>query len=150
MKRKILITLMILVGITGVACEDLTKVTSGQKRQQKPKVKKEEVESPQLAQLILKPNRQKLDINRDPFEPLFLEKPGKENSQGVDMLEDVKFLGLVRVEGATSALLKTKFGKRMYKREDKIREYQIVAISETEVVLKNDKRTIKIKRGMKK
>ena len=151
MKTKIFLTLLILIGITGVSCDGLTKISSKQEQQEKSAPPKEIVESPQLAQLILKPNRPKLDISKDPFKPLFVEKNGSgKNRAGGDSLDDVKFLGLVRVGDTASALLQTKSGKKMYNLDDSLRGYKVMGISEAEVVLKNDKRTIKVKRGTEK
>ena len=155
MKLKMLIILFVLIGIFGTACEDLRKISLQQDKKKTPEAKKEDVvDSPQLAQLILKPKRPKLDISRDPFEPLFWE--AKENPtkgaplSNVDMLEDVKFLGLVRIGDTVSALLKTKSGKKMYHLDDQIREYKITDITGIGVVLTNGQRTIKVKRGVEK
>ena len=147
--------LLIFIGIFGTSCDDIQQMTSLQGKKKTTEVKKEDaVESAQLAQLILKPKRPKLDISRDPFEPLFFDKQAANtkalpSTQG-DRLDDVRFLGLVRVGDTISALIKTKSGKKMYHVEDNIREYKIREITELNVVLTNGQRTIKVKRGVEK
>ena len=145
MKRNILITILIL-SLMGVGCNRVAKIMPLKKEAPAaPAVKK--VESLELAKLILKPKKVEIDVSKDPFKPLINKEKEPLNSMEVYNPEDLQFLGVVRVGEEYSALLKNEIQKGVFRIDDKIKDYTIVNIEETSVVLSNGNKTITLKRG---
>jgi hypothetical protein len=107
------------------------------------------VESPDLAKMILRPKRSSLDITRDPFLPL-TEKNKLPTiiESNVDNLEDVHFLGTVKVNDQYLALVANNKGKDVYKLQNQIRNFTITEIGENEITLTNGTKEIKMKRSL--
>ena len=109
------------------------------------------IESPVLAKLILKPARYKIDISKDPFEPLIQED---DTPVIVDMKteriinpDDYKFIGIVKINGEPLVLLNVKEKRAIYKLNDEVDSFVISNISNEEVILKNGKKILILKRG---
>jgi hypothetical protein len=112
----------------------------------------ERIKTPQLARMILKPQKAELKVSRDPFTPLFTSKEeAKANSPQVNEtaspIEDLIFLGVVRMNEEYLALLKDNLKKGLFRVNEKVKDFTITDIQEDEVTLNNGVRTIKIKRG---
>ena len=114
----------------------------------------EKVESPQLAQMILKPEKHRMVIKRDPFQPLSMltpviaQTPGPE-AQEEDILANLEYLGVVIINNEFSALLKMGEKKGIYHVKDKINTMTILDIKNEYVMLKSGSQTFTLKRGVK-
>ena len=111
----------------------------------------EMIDSPQLARMILKPVKKELPVSRDPFAPLINPKKEKVTApaavRDAAQIEDLSFLGVVRIDEEYLALLADRFEKGVYRVNDTIKGFTIVDIQTEEVTFSNSVRTIKIKRG---
>jgi len=148
MKRKFIIVI-ILFSISFGGCEQAKKLASNKGRKEvKPKA--EQVESPELAKLILKPSRDRLNVSRDPFKPLNWEEYSSEPiAKDIDTYEMMgfRFLGVARVAGHYVAFLKSSIERGTYKIDDVINDFTIKNILSDRVILSNGEQTITLKRG---
>jgi len=110
------------------------------------------VESPQLAEVILKPPREIMGVSRDPFGPLIADEitlPAKTVSAKLENndLRDLIFVGLVKFGEEYFAYLKTGVKTGVYKLQDKVGNYAIEQIDANQVVFKSGENVIVKKRG---
>lgn len=146
--KKILFIVLSL-GVLGYGCDKIAKLTVVE--EQKPVeavVLVPRVNSPQLAKLILKPQRTKLDVSKDPFKPLYVETSSTGSSDAVRIgASDIVFLGVIKSDNQYLALLKSNAKKGIYRINDKIASFTIEAIQNDKVILNDGIQTITLKRG---
>jgi len=142
---RTLICLMLIVLLTG--CDYMGgTLPFMQKEEPKPAVNR--IANPDLAKMILVPEREKLQVARDPFKPLFDRtsvdvKPAPVRREKLD----VTFVGAFKVEGQARALLQVDGKKDFYGIQDKIKGYIIESIDMDEVILSNEENQMTIKRS---
>ncbi len=162
-KITLLLTIMMIISLAGCdkpnAIESMFK--NGSQKQQTvaenvPAVSPTAiVQDVQLAKIILKPERHKLSVTRDPFEPLIKPKNfdatanSVEQLQEMDALKGMEFLGLMKVGDIYSALIKTEKTKGVYKVNDQVNQLTITAIEEKSITFTKGSKTFKLKRGDK-
>ncbi len=163
MKHLKKIILLILLVTTLTSCDWLMDLYGIRKKRNKSAAVLEQesteifpqVESTELAKLIIKPTPKPLRVERDPFKPL-LEKKSKivRGDQGLevqdDMLENVDFLGVVRIGNNFSALLRTSETKGAFNLGENVGSFKITEISQDYVIFTKGEKTYKIKRGDEK
>jgi len=151
MKRYIFIILLIL-SLSAGGCDQLESVSpSKRQKTNEPVSSIDQVESLEFAKLILKPKRHKLDVSKDPFKPLITnETPPLQEVKGVESLEGLKFVGVIRMNDEYLVLLKTNSEKGVFKLRDKIKNYIIEDIQPDRVKLSNGVRSVILKRGAEK
>lgn len=114
----------------------------------------EEVQSTELAKLIIKPVPVPLRVKRDPFKPLFEAKKNTSNSSQTeeeeDIFDSVDFLGVVKIGDRFAALLKTPDIKGAFVIGERVGVYTISEIAQEYVVFTKGEKTYKIKRGDEK
>jgi len=134
-----------------VGCDDLrTDVsTSVPPPPSKPLITVNRVDNPVLAKLILKPSREKINIERDPFQPLLLNQDAPDVALPAPTPDfaDWQVVGIIKSEDQYTVLLKNKKGRGVYRVNDKIQNFTIVSIDENQVVLSNGKNKVTMKRG---
>jgi len=105
------------------------------------------IDNPQLAKLILTPKREKLQVARDPFKPL-MTKSGSTVTMSVPQLNmKIEYLGALKVEDKTKALLRVNNKKSFYLKDDVIQGYTIESIDMDQVTLKQGEEKLQIKRS---
>ena len=114
------------------------------------------MDSADLAKIILKPERKPLTISRDPFKPL-IDKPVEFNPNDPnspttieDNLEDVHWVGVVKLGDELRVYLKTQEKTGVFKVGDTIRSYTITHIDIHEVIFKSEKNEVVKKREVLK
>ncbi len=110
-----------------------------------------EVQSTELAKLIIRPKPKILKVQRDPFKPL-ITKERKTTLNGQEIpddtfLTDVHFLGVVKFGEHYSALLRTSEAKGAFNVGEKVGTYVLTDIKEDYIVFTKGEKTYKIKRG---
>ncbi len=158
-KWMIYIVVILLVSLTG--CDVLKNMALGkplfQKKtaaapvEEKPLI--EYIQSPELAKIILKPEKKPLSVSRDPFKPLIAEEI---NAQGQDNsvsplaepanLDDVALIGVVKFGSEVRAYLKMSNKTGIFKVGDTLRNYVINQIDSDRVIFKSGNSEIEKKR----
>lgn len=110
------------------------------------------VEDAALAKLILRPQRERLDVPRDPFAPLIPPEPLTDEQGGVVAAVEADFegwtvSGIVKSGDGYLALLKNKDGRGLYRVQDQVQGFTITEITAEQVVLSQGKKRIILKRG---
>ena len=153
MKKNWMIYLVIPSIIFLAGCDALKNMALGkppfEKKTAAPAPEKsfEYIQSPELAKVILKPQRKPLTISRDPFKPLITKEMVNQNQEDMDKklsslttlqdtLDDVILIGVVKFENQFRAYLKTDSKTGIYKPRDKVRNYVIQEINYDRIVFK--------------
>lgn len=110
-----------------------------------------------LAELVLRPQSSKIEINRDPFKPLIDDQlnqlvnvagdPSTKEDSAAVVLSGLRYGGMVSIGGVKSALLSSPEKKGVFQVNDTFHELMIVDINETTVELKKGEKTFQLKRG---
>jgi len=151
--KRVLIVFLIAGGFVSGGCEKIVQQFFPHKKQPEATLKPaiQRIENPELAKLILKPQRPKLDVSRDPFQPLVSsDQMLWVQGDGEYALGEWKFIGMVRMDDEFWAYLRSDTQKGTFKVNDKIKDYTIEEIQKDRVVFNNGEKTITLKRGMTK
>lgn len=111
------------------------------------------VENVDLAKMLLKPKRQRIYVNRDPFKPLFVgvkteAKDEKKEELSIEaILNQLDFMGVVKMGDRFTALIRNEKGKNVYIAGDKINELTIVEIKEDHIILKKGDKNYTLNRS---
>ncbi|MCB9771850.1 MAG: hypothetical protein H6754_04815 [Candidatus Omnitrophica bacterium] len=112
------------------------------------------VEDPQLAKLIIKPNQKAIQIPRDPFKPIYTNSKNKTDPKKIGPIRtqfsDIYFIGMVKMDQESIALLKNGDKKLMLKVNEQYKGYIVKEINNTRVVFSDGQNQITLKRGGKK
>ena len=145
--------LLVLIVATFSSCDWLMDVYGIRKRRPKSSSEEskqlvEEIKTTDLAKIIIKPSPKVLKVQRDPFKPLISRKrknlSGTQDDQAdEDVLEDVKFLGVVKIGDSFSALLRTNEAKGAFNIGEKVGAYTISEITQEEVTFTKEDKTYK-------
>jgi hypothetical protein len=151
MKRALftiaLIGLFCLVGCDESAQDSASGKNGNGTIEQLPEIR---VESPDLAKVILKPQREKFDISKDPFRPLFYQGSYSKDGETpvVDEVGGWKWGGVVRIGQESLLLMKNDTGRGFFRVNDKIDSYTIIDIQQEQAVLNDGKKDIILKRSV--
>lgn len=112
------------------------------------------VDDPQLAKLILKPSPKSVEIPRDPFKPIYSPTVSKSDIKKAEpvraQFSDLYFIGMIKMDDQSIALLKLGEKKLMVKLNEQYKGYILKDISNTQVVFSDGQTQITLKRGAKK
>lgn len=105
-----------------------------------------------LAKLILRPQRERLEVPRDPFMPLIPPEPFKDEGGALIPMVEADFAdwtvsGIIKSGDGYLALIKNKTGRGLYRVQDQVQGFTITEITEDAVMLSQGKKTIILKRG---
>ncbi len=113
-----------------------------------PKAEIKRIENTELAKVILKPQREKLNLDRDPFKPITSSASAVGYTPtGETELKNVKILGVTKINDEFRALLNVNDKKGVYKVDDMVDQYKITEIMKDQIMLSNGSQTITLKRG---
>ena len=147
---KYFIYLLLIIGLifSAYRCQKLTKkfVSGKQTTEKEPVIPK--VETSQLAKIILTPKTENSRISRDPFKPLLKSGPVNTNDNVfLEGLNNVKFLGVVKVNDEYRVLIQSDTKKDIFKKNELVHGYTIEEIQTDYLILKKGETRKKIKRG---
>jgi hypothetical protein len=139
MKDALSITILVAVLSAGYLSADVMA--------QVQKLPIEYVQSLDQARDILKPQGKPLIITKDPFKPIIM--PAKKGiiAKPVDILSDVKVLGIVKLDDDYRAFIRVGTKERVVSLQDTVRKFTIIDINMEQVVFKSGNRTVIKKRG---
>lgn len=151
MKRFLPIILIICLATAG--CEQAGKALS-LKKQKKAVASQEnilpKVNNSDLAKIILKREKTKLDISRDPFAPIrhgSYSSPQNDAAWGVEDIRNFKFKGVTKIGDEYIAFLQNGSKKGAFRVEDLIAGYAVKQIDSESVVLTNGTQEVTLKRS---
>jgi hypothetical protein len=151
MRNRCLVCMMMVTVVASSGCQQ-SKHQALLIEEKKPFV--QYVESPQLAELILKPKGKKFLMSRDPFEPITTKEGmrftdlGGASAQGADNpVDNIVLVGVVKLDTEYRAFLKFHNKSGVFKVQDKIEDYVIKDINLDQIVLVYEGREIVKKRG---
>jgi hypothetical protein len=152
MKEIVIVMAVFVFAFSGCSKVREAKVRSQKKEQQAPLIEK--IDSEELAKLILKPKRAKLDVSRDPFRPLkgaegYARAFGPGAVHDTTEIQGYQFVGVARLNNDFVAFLKGDKKKGTFRKDDMIKDYTIKDIQEDRIVLSNGVQTVTLKRGDK-
>jgi hypothetical protein len=103
----------------------------------------------ELAKIILRPVRDTLDVERDPFQPLSFRKENVEEiaDPNENFFQNIRVLGITQVNDESRVLIKSPSGKKVYRINDRLGDFQIEMISNDSVIFGDGDQTWKVKRG---
>ena len=152
--RKIIFAIAVVVfSLSGCSKVRESKLHPQKKEQpQAPLIEK--IDSEDLAKLILKPKRAKLDVSRDPFRPLrggdgYARAFGPGAVNDTTEIQGYQFMGVARLNDDFVAFLKGDKKRGTFRKDDMIKDYTIKEIREDRIVLSNGVQTVTLKRGEK-
>lgn len=156
MKNNFLLALVFcLAAILGLSgCDGISFMTDKSKNDQDSLLTVIPVDDPQLAKLILKPQQRPVKVSRDPFKPIYEWNDKRVEAKIVEPVkqrfDDLTYIGMMKMDTQSIALLKTKDKKVMLKMNEQFRGYIVTEISNTQIVLSDGVAKITLKRGTKK
>lgn len=159
-KPKPILILILLFCFSAVGCDKLNELYFPKKKKraqvaQRPAIKI--IDDMELAQAIMKPERKKMEIVRDPFKPLITKETAqpigdntkKEEDELKKLIDKIKFQGVVKIGEDISALIKTETKKGVFKVTDPIDVFTLNEIQPDYVILKKGDYSFQLKRGEK-
>ncbi len=112
------------------------------------------IEDPQLAKLIIKPNEKSIEIPRDPFKPIYTASVTPVEAKKIapirNSFSDVYFIGMIKMDNKSIALLKVGDKKVMVKLDEQYKDFILKEVDITHVTFSNGENQITLKRGAKK
>lgn len=157
--KKIILLLIFILGILPLTgCEEyayffkMRKYKAEQLAKEEKKVEFNVMDNTQLAKIILKPEKYKLSIKKDPFEPVLskgLDNLDLKTISLKQLLSTFEYLGVVKIGDSSSALLKVDNKKKVYAVGENIKTLIISKIESDFIVLKKGDEIFKLKRGEK-
>ncbi|MCM8756795.1 MAG: hypothetical protein NC817_02015 [Candidatus Omnitrophica bacterium] len=142
MKVFVLLFLLFFI-ITDTGCKKVNKTTRVTKRTDKRRIVYLS-ETDELVKSIMRLQPYDFKFSRDPFKPLL---GGSLSRLNVNIGDEIKIIGVVRLEGIPYVFMETPFKKGVFKKGDVIGEYTIDDIEINRIILKKGDEKLVVKLG---